>query len=126
MKNRKIENIVKEWKNGNFELGLTDHEARWCRRYLDSMEKGFDEIVIESGECVFESYVPEMLEAAKKLGIEYFMFASGYSSAFEVVNAFVENGARVGKFVVKTYEDKTLAAFGEVKTVKVCGLRINL
>lgn len=123
MKNRKIEKVLNEWRNGNFELGLSAAEAYWCRRYMDSVEKGFDEIVIDAHECVHESEVPEMLEAAKALKIEYFMYASGYSGAFGVVNELVKNGAKVGKFVVKTYERET---FGETEIVEVCGLRINL
>ena len=123
MKNRKIEKVLNEWRNGNFELGLNPSEARWCRRYEDSQDKGFDEIVITQHECIHESEVAELIEAAKALKIEYFVYASGYSSAFNVVNEMVKNGAKVGKFVVKTYEEKT---FGGIETVEVCGLRINL
>ena len=123
MKNRKIEKVMNEWRNGNVELGMSHEEIKWCRRYKDSQDKGFDEIVIMDHECVHESDVKEMLEAAKAMKIEYFVYASGFSGAFSVVNEMVKNGAKVGKFVVKKYEEEM---FGETKTVEVSGLRINL
>lgn len=123
MKNRKMDNVLREWEKGNFELDLSAAEAYWCRRYADCKDKGLDEIVIGAHECVHESEVAEMLEAAKALKIEYFVYASGYSSAFSVVNQMVKNGAKVGKFVVKTYEQER---FGDTEVVEVAGLRINL
>ena len=122
MKNKMIEKVMKDMAEG---CKISHAAVKWIRRYTDSIEKGFDEIVIMDGECVHESEVAEMLEVAKLLKIEYFVYASGYSSAFSVVNAMVKNGARVGKFVTKTYEDE-FAVFGGNKIAEVSGLRINL
>lgn len=123
MKNMRIEKVLKQWNEGNFELGLSPAVCTWCRQYERSVERGFDEIVIGAHECVHESEVKEMLEAARELKIEYFVYASTFSGAFEVVNEMVKNGAKVGKFVVKIYEEEK---FGDTKTVEVPGMRINL
>ena len=123
MKNVRIEKILNQLREGNIELGISQAAARWCRFYEESIEKGFDEIVIEESECVHNSNVKEMLEAAKELKIEYFVYASGFSGAFETLDCFVEHGARVGKFVVKEY---TKCRFGSEETVRVPGIRINL
>ena len=123
MKNTKIEKVLKAWEEGNFELGLSPESCQWCRRYAESEKKGFDEIVINDQECIHESEVKEMLEAARELKIEYFVYASGFSGAFAVVNEMVKNGARVGKFVTKSYKE---TLFGEEQDKEVSGLRINL
>ena len=122
MKNKMIEKVMKDMAEG---CKISNAAAKWVHRYVDSNEKGFDEIVIMDGECVHESEVAEMIEIAKLLKIEYFVYASGYSSAFSVVNEMVKNGARVGKFVTKTYKDE-FSVFGQDKMVEVSGLRINL
>ena len=122
MKNMKIEKIMKDMAEG---CKIDAAAVQWIHRYVNSKEKGFDEIVIMDGECVHESEVADMIEMARLLKIEYFVYASGYSSAFSVVNEMVKNGARVGKFVTKTYEDR-FAAFGGNATAEVSGLRINL
>lgn len=123
MKNMRIEKVLKQWNEGNFELEISHAEARWCRAYNDSVEKGLDEIVIGFHDCVHESEVAELIEAARTLKIEYFVFAGTFSGAFEVVNEMVINGARVGKFVVKEYTENR---FGEEEVIKVPGMRINL
>lgn len=123
MKNMRIEKILTEWEKGNFELGLSQEACSWCRYYKESKEKGFDEIVIGAHECVHESDVRELLEAARELKIEYFVYASTFSGAFNVVNQMVDKGARVGKFVVKEYTEHR---YGEDSTILVPGMRINL
>ena len=123
MKNTKIERILKEWENGNFELEISHEMAKWCRYYKESKEKGFDEIVIGAHECIHEGEVEELLKAAKELKIEYFVYASTFSSAFVIVNEMVKNGARVGKFVVKTYIQRR---YGEDEVIEFPGMRINL
>lgn len=122
MKNIKIEKVIADMMDG---CKITNSAAKWIHRYVNSNEMGFDEIVIMDGECIHESEVAELIETARLLRIEYFVYASGYSSAFSVVSEMVKNGARVGKFVTKTYKDK-FSVFGEDKMAEISGLRINL
>lgn len=132
MKNMKIEAFMKQASEMEKEFSRESsemkkfneehrHAWRWTCAYLDSVKKGFDEIVIT--DCIFDTDVPEFLEWGRKLGIGRFVFASGFSGAFETLNSFVVNGARVGKFVVKEYTEKR---FRDRKVVEVPGMRINL
>lgn len=131
MKNMKIEALIKkinavadEFGNDSEEMKKLDKEYEgawmWIRAYNESNEKGFDEIVIT--DCIYDGAVVKMIETAKQLGINWFVFATGFSSAFETIDTFVQNGAKVGKFVVKEYEARR---FGKDETIRVPGFRIN-
>lgn len=67
--------------------------------------------------------IPDFIEYGKKFGIGWFVFASGSTGAFETIDAFLQNGARMGKFVVKEYSEKR---FHSEETIRVPGVRINL
>lgn len=124
MKNTQIENILKAWEEGNFEDGLSEQGVRWCRRYQESKERGLDEIIIGYNEVVFYNDIEEMLEAARELKIKHFVFASGVSGAFNFIEKMTKHGARVGKFVVKEFEEKDY--FGNMQTIQASGMRISL
>lgn len=132
MKNMSIEALIKYANAMEDEFGCDSQEMkqfneehrlawRWTRSYLISVERGYDEIVIDH--CIFDNEVEEFLKWGKQLNVGWFVFASGFSGAFETLDCFVNNGARVGKFVVKEY---TTQKFGDVETVRVPGIRINL
>ena len=126
MKNTKIEALIKKVNETTDSeemqklYGEYEGAWRWVRAYEESKEKGFDEIVIT--DCIFENETAKLIESAKMLGVNWFVFATGFSGAFEVIDNFVQNGAKVGKFVVKEYEERR---FGEVQTKRVPGFRIN-
>lgn len=132
MKNIKIEALIKKAREMNKEFGPDSEEVkafndenrgawRWVHAYHWSQDKGLDEIVIT--DCVFDSDAEQMLEWGRKLGIGWFVFASGFSNAFETLDCFVQHGAKIGKFVVKEY---TTTKFGEEETFRLPGMRINL
>lgn len=132
MKNTKIEALIKKARDMEKEFGRDSKEMkefnkanqlawRWTHAYLQSQNKGFDEIVIT--DCVFEEEVEKFFELGRKLGVSWFVFATGFSNAFETMDCFVQHGARIGKFVVKEY---TTTKFGEEETFRLPGMRINL
>lgn len=122
MKNTRIEKLLKAIKEGNATID-NPQILNWCLRYKQSKEKGFDEIVVGKEDCIHESQVKEILDAARELKIEYFVYASNFSGAFTNINEMVKEGARVGKFVVNEY---TTNRCGKTKTYEIPGIRINL
>ena len=132
MKNLKIEAFMKQVAEIENKFGEDSKEAKdfykenkgawnWVHSYFDSIEKGFDEIVVTG--CLFNGDIPDFIEYGKKFGIGWFVFASGSTGAFETIDAFLQNGARMGKFVVKEYSEKR---FHSEETIRVPGVRINL
>lgn len=132
MKNMKIEALIKQADEMEEKFGHNSVEYkkfneehrnawRWTRAYIISRDKGFDEIVYD--DCIFDQDVESFIEWGRKLGIGWFVFATGFSGAFETLDCFVQHGARVGKFVVKEY---TETRFGGDETVRLPGMRINL
>lgn len=132
MKNTKIEALIKKAREMEKEFGRDSEEVKafnkensgawvWTHSYLKSVKRGFDEIVID--DCIFNSDVEKMLEWGRNLGIRWFVYATGFSSAFETMDCFVQHGAKIGKFVVKEY---TTEHVDEVETVRLPGMRINL
>lgn len=135
MKNMKIEAIVKEQMEILEKFGReSDEFSTWYKKHTDGARKvisayvgskdlGFDEIVFNSDDLIWEKEVPEVIEFCQEAKIGWFVYGSGYSRAMEVIMALTEAGAKVGKFVVKEYTD---TRWGEENVVKVPGIRINL
>ena len=135
MKNMKIEAILKAQDEVIKEFGRNSEEySEFCKKYgngawtlisayCKSKERGFDEIVFDNEGCIWDHKIPEIFNFCREAKIGWFVFGSGYSGAMETMMKMVEAGAKVGKFVVKEYEANR---FGEMQTVKVPGMRINL
>ena len=135
MKNMKIEAILKKNKQILDQLGRDSKEfvafykkfnnGIWTviRSYIISNDRGFDEIVFDNQDIIWEKDVADIIQFCREAKIGWFVFGSGYSGAMETVMQFVDAGAKVGKFVVKEYEQNR---FGEMQTVRVPGMRINL
>lgn len=132
MKNMKIEKIMAQMVEANKagkEEGIAEYKKYTngahtvIHAYKISVERGFDELVFDVNDCIWEKDVPDIISFCKEVGINWFVFGSGYSRAMETVMQFVDAGARVGKFVVKEYIDRP---FGEDKVERLPGMRINL
>lgn len=135
MKNMKIEAILKGQEEVVKEFGRNSEEyAQFYKKYGNgvwtaisaycrSKEKGFDEIVFDNESSIWEHEIEDIFNFFKEVKIGWFVFGSGCSGAMETIMKMVEAGAKVGKFVVKEYEENR---FGKMQTVKVPGMRINL
>ena len=133
MKNMKIEAILKEQEQVIAEFGRDSKEyeefyknfnnGTWTviTNYVHSNNMGFDEIVFE--DVVWENDVADIIAFCREAKIGWFVYSSRYSGAMEVIMHFVDAGARIGKFVVKEFEEEI---FGKTEVTRVPGMRINL
>ena len=127
MKNLKIEKILAESieaEKAGREETIAQYkkysEGAWSviRAYKASKDKGFDEIVFWN-DVVWAKNVKDIISFCKEVGINWFVLAGSQTGMMEVIMHFTEAGARVGKFVVKEYDDG-------FSMKKLPGMRINL
>ena len=135
MRNKKIESIFEQQEAIRNEFGPSSQEMKdhynsftagaWVvmSAYRRSKIKGFDEIVFEADDIIWENSAAEVVAFCKEAKVGWFVYGSRFSGAFESVMSLVKAGARAGAFVVKTYTEEK---FGGEELVEIPGIRINI
>ena len=135
MRNKKIESIFEQQEAIRNEFGPSSQEMKdhynsftagaWTvmSAYRRSKVKGFDEIVFEPDDIIWEQSAAEVVAFCKEAKVGWFVYGSTFSGAFTSIMSLVKAGARAGAFVVKTYTEER---FGGEELVEIPGIRINI
>lgn len=135
MKNKRIEAIFEQQDEIRKEFGASSQEMKdhynsftagaWAimSAYRRSKIKGFDEIVFEPDDIIWENSAAEVVAFCREAKVGWFVYGSRFSGAFESVMSLVKAGARAGAFVIKTYTEEK---FGGEELVEIPGIRINI
>jgi hypothetical protein len=79
------------------EVKTVNGEGSLARAYRDARAHNISAPIIDTGTCIWEKDVPDMIAAAKRHGVKRFYIASGYSGLLDVLWAFQQGGCKIGK-----------------------------